>query len=109
MSVNLGNLYRAIIDDVVRNVQRDFEEHGIDESVLEEMKSSWEMKVSQMQVVNGFSLGDAADGQGGHYHAVGSELGGGPLSSADTNGAMTGHDVVGAMETMCVHVPHDAQ
>ncbi|KAJ2720882.1 transcription factor IIA subunit alpha [Coemansia sp. Benny D115] len=45
-------IYRYVIDDVVRNVQRDFEGHGVDTSVLEELQRSWEAKIIQSRVAS---------------------------------------------------------
>ncbi|KAI8058581.1 transcription factor IIA, alpha/beta subunit [Syncephalis plumigaleata] len=96
MSVNLGGLYRAIIDDVVRNVQRDFEEHGIDESVLNELKRSWDVKVAQMRVVDDFPLSEGAEGNGGNY-PTGSEVG--ATLPSDGNGTIANPDTVNNQET----------
>ncbi|KAJ1995200.1 transcription factor IIA subunit alpha [Coemansia sp. RSA 1358] len=43
-------IYRYVIDDVVRNVQPDFEGHGVDNSVLEQLQRSWEAKIIQSRV-----------------------------------------------------------
>ncbi|KAJ1935824.1 transcription factor IIA subunit alpha [Linderina macrospora] len=43
-------VYRYVIDDVVRNVQGDFEGHGVDTSVLEDLQRSWETKVIESRV-----------------------------------------------------------
>ncbi|RKP06754.1 transcription factor IIA, alpha/beta subunit-domain-containing protein [Thamnocephalis sphaerospora] len=61
MSSSLGSLYRAIIDDVLRNVREDFEEQGVDESILNELKRSWEIKVAQARVVQPFQLSDGSE------------------------------------------------
>ncbi|KAJ2498136.1 transcription factor IIA subunit alpha [Coemansia sp. RSA 1972] len=45
-------IYRYVIDDVVRNVQADFEGHGVDTSVLEELQRSWEAKIIQSRVAS---------------------------------------------------------
>ncbi|KAJ1885317.1 transcription factor IIA subunit alpha, partial [Coemansia sp. S17] len=45
-------IYRYVIDDVVRNVHADFEGHGVDTSVLEELQRSWEAKVIQSRVAS---------------------------------------------------------
>ncbi|KAJ2158502.1 transcription factor IIA subunit alpha [Coemansia sp. RSA 552] len=52
-------IYRYVIDDVVRNVQGDFEGHGVDTSVLEELQRSWEAKIVQSRVAS-FPGEDAA-------------------------------------------------
>lgn len=43
-------IYRHVIEDVVRNVHDDFEGHGVDISVLEELQRSWEAKIVQSRV-----------------------------------------------------------
>ncbi|KAJ1662743.1 transcription factor IIA subunit alpha [Coemansia sp. RSA 1813] len=45
-------IYRYVIDDVVRNVQPDFEGHGVDNSVLEQLQRSWETKIIQSRVAS---------------------------------------------------------
>ncbi|KAJ1737094.1 transcription factor IIA subunit alpha [Coemansia sp. Benny D160-2] len=45
-------VYRYVIDDVVRNVQPDFEGHGVDTSVLEQLQRSWETKIIQSRVAS---------------------------------------------------------
>ncbi|KAJ2001430.1 transcription factor IIA subunit alpha, partial [Coemansia thaxteri] len=45
-------IYRYVIDDVVRNVHADFEGHGVDTSVLEELQRSWEAKIIQSRVAS---------------------------------------------------------
>ncbi|OZJ03606.1 hypothetical protein BZG36_03691 [Bifiguratus adelaidae] len=48
---------RFVIDDVISQVRSDFEDMGIDESILQELQRSWETKVAQMRVI-----GSAEDG-----------------------------------------------
>ncbi|KAJ2342252.1 transcription factor IIA subunit alpha [Coemansia erecta] len=48
----VAGIYRQVIDDVVRNVQADFEGHGVDTSVLEELQRSWEAKIIQSRVAS---------------------------------------------------------
>ncbi|KAJ2848771.1 transcription factor IIA subunit alpha [Coemansia erecta] len=45
-------IYRYVIDDVVRNVQPDFEGHGVNNSVLEQLQRSWETKIIQSRVAS---------------------------------------------------------
>ncbi|KAI9594781.1 transcription factor IIA, alpha/beta subunit-domain-containing protein [Syncephalis fuscata] len=89
------SLVRCIIsrhhDDVVRNVQRDFEEHEIDETVLNELKRSWELKVAQMQVVNAFPLSEGADGNG-NYPPGSEALTTVPSGGATSADGLGGHD-----------------
>ncbi|KAJ2780536.1 transcription factor IIA subunit alpha [Coemansia javaensis] len=62
-------IYRYVIDDVVRNVQSDFEGHGVDTSVLEELQRNWEAKIIQSRVAS--FPGDDMGGAGvyGHHAA----------------------------------------
>ncbi|KAJ1648186.1 transcription factor IIA subunit alpha [Coemansia erecta] len=48
----VATIYRYVIDDVVRNVHADFEGHGVDTSVLEELQRSWEAKIIQSRVAS---------------------------------------------------------
>ncbi|KAJ1674379.1 transcription factor IIA subunit alpha, partial [Spiromyces aspiralis] len=70
-----STVYRHVIDDVIRNVQRDFEDNGVDPSVLEELQRSWEMKVIQSRVAifpndkdgGASTSGEGDGGYGGAY------------------------------------------
>ncbi|KAI1804737.1 transcription factor IIA, alpha/beta subunit [Daldinia bambusicola] len=46
----VGNVYQQIINDVLEASRVDFEEGGVDESVLEELKRGWQKKLSQQQL-----------------------------------------------------------
>ncbi|RYP61374.1 hypothetical protein DL771_010161 [Monosporascus sp. 5C6A] len=46
-NANVGSVYQQIIQDVIEASRVDFEEGGIDESVLEELKKGWQKKLSQ--------------------------------------------------------------
>ncbi|KAH8813333.1 putative transcription initiation factor IIA large subunit [Xylogone sp. PMI_703] len=46
----VGNVYQQIIQDVIESSRVDFEEGGVDEHVLEELKLGWQQKLSQLQV-----------------------------------------------------------
>ncbi|KAG5663659.1 hypothetical protein KAF25_006244 [Fusarium avenaceum] len=46
----VGNVYQAIIDEVVNSSRVDFEESGIEESVLEELRQGWQKKLTQLDV-----------------------------------------------------------
>ncbi|KAF9897218.1 transcription factor IIA subunit alpha, partial [Lobosporangium transversale] len=41
-----------VIDDVITNVRRDFEDMGVDETILHELQRSWENKVAQSRVTS---------------------------------------------------------
>ncbi|KAF9155925.1 transcription factor IIA subunit alpha [Actinomortierella ambigua] len=60
MSNNLvTSVYRFVIDDVITNVRRDFEDMGVDETILHELQRSWETKIAQTRVTN-FQAQEAA-------------------------------------------------
>lgn len=46
----VGAVYQQIINDVLEASRVDFEEGGVDESVLEELKKGWQKKLSQQQL-----------------------------------------------------------
>ncbi|OTB19241.1 hypothetical protein K445DRAFT_54125 [Daldinia sp. EC12] len=46
----VGNVYQQIINDVLEASRIDFEEGGVDEGVLEELKRGWQKKLSQQQL-----------------------------------------------------------
>lgn len=48
-------IYSTVIDDVINNVRGDFEDMGVDESILMELKRSWANKL------RGFRLGGSAE------------------------------------------------
>lgn len=51
MSNNVvGNVYQSVIDEVINASRVDFEEGGVDEAVLEELKKGWQQKLSQLEV-----------------------------------------------------------
>lgn len=50
-SVNLENVYQAVIDDVVENIQKVFENEGLEEHVLQDLRHLWEMKILQSGAV----------------------------------------------------------
>ncbi|KAG0100159.1 hypothetical protein BGZ93_003863 [Podila epicladia] len=43
-------VYRFVIDDVIANVRRDFEDMGVDETIMHELQRSWETKIAQSRV-----------------------------------------------------------
>ncbi|CAD6445460.1 8a401226-162e-496e-9eef-e82fda25add3 [Sclerotinia trifoliorum] len=49
-NTQVGNVYQQIIADVVDSSRVDFEEGGVDEAVLEELRKGWQTKLSQLQV-----------------------------------------------------------
>ncbi|TQV98670.1 hypothetical protein V2A60_007618 [Cordyceps javanica] len=46
----VGNVYQAIIDEVINSSRVDFEESGVEESALEELRRGWQQKLSQLDV-----------------------------------------------------------
>ncbi|KAF3057274.1 Transcription initiation factor IIA large subunit [Daldinia childiae] len=46
----VGNVYQQIINDVLEASRVDFEEGGVDEGVLDELKRGWQKKLSQQQL-----------------------------------------------------------
>ncbi|KAF9923396.1 transcription factor IIA subunit alpha [Linnemannia zychae] len=46
----VSGVYRYVIDDVISNVRRDFEDMGVDETILHELQRSWEAKLAQAKV-----------------------------------------------------------
>ncbi|GJD02955.1 transcription factor IIA [Colletotrichum higginsianum] len=48
----VGVVYEQIINEVISSSRVDFEEGGVDESVLEELKKGWQEKLSQLEVAS---------------------------------------------------------
>ncbi|KAK3181305.1 transcription factor IIA subunit alpha [Lecanicillium sp. MT-2017a] len=46
----VGSVYQTIIDEVINSSRVDFEESGVEESVLEELRQGWQQKLSQLDV-----------------------------------------------------------
>ncbi|KAI0473771.1 transcription factor IIA, alpha/beta subunit [Xylariaceae sp. FL0804] len=46
----VGNIYQQIINDCLEASRVDFEEGGVDDSVLEELKKGWQAKLSQQNL-----------------------------------------------------------
>lgn len=49
-NTQVGAVYQQIISDVIDSSRVDFEETGVDEHVLEELRMGWQQKLSQLQV-----------------------------------------------------------
>ncbi|GAP84297.1 putative transcription factor alpha beta subunit [Rosellinia necatrix] len=49
-NTQVGGVYQQIINDVIAASRVDFEEGGIDETVLEQLKKGWQKKLSQQQL-----------------------------------------------------------
>lgn len=64
MSV-VGQLYRIIIDDVIKNVKAEFAAEGLDDSVLQELQQTWELKLQQSGAVN-LAAGEGVADYGQH-------------------------------------------
>lgn len=59
-----SKLYEAVIEEVIADSRQDFEDSGIDESTLQDLKKIWCEKLSQSRVGN-FSWNDLDDLDGG--------------------------------------------
>ncbi|KAG5368892.1 Transcription initiation factor IIA large subunit [Yarrowia sp. C11] len=46
----VGNIYQTVIDAVINECRDDFQENGIDEMTLQELKEGWQTKLSSLQV-----------------------------------------------------------
>ncbi|UKZ75383.1 hypothetical protein TrVFT333_003066 [Trichoderma virens FT-333] len=46
----VGNVYQTIIEEVINSSRVDFEESGVEEAVLEELRLGWQQKLSQLDV-----------------------------------------------------------
>ncbi|KAK0731443.1 transcription factor IIA, alpha/beta subunit [Lasiosphaeris hirsuta] len=49
-NTTVGGVYEHIIQEVINAVRVDFEENGVDDGVLEELKKGWQHKLSQLNV-----------------------------------------------------------
>lgn len=81
-----SRVYEVIVDSVVNEVREDFENAGIDEQTLQDLKRVWQLKLSETRVANfswdpqekGFqqsiaSVGNGSDFLGSENNAVPSE------------------------------------
>lgn len=48
---NTSSLYRNVIDDVIRNVKEAFNDEGIDEAIIKELKELWEQKIATTKAI----------------------------------------------------------
>ncbi|KAI9680932.1 MAG: hypothetical protein M1829_001012 [Trizodia sp. TS-e1964] len=51
-NVLVGQIYQRIVQDVVESSQMDFEEGGVDQATLEDMKRLWQSKLSSLNVAS---------------------------------------------------------
>ncbi|CAO0797108.1 unnamed protein product [Mucor circinelloides] len=80
----VSNVYRYVIDDVINQVRGDFEDMGIDDSVLQELQRSWETKVARSRVANfGFKEDGYYDEDGNNNNNNGGD--GNALSNNNVN------------------------
>ncbi|KAG8163480.1 hypothetical protein KVR01_006777 [Diaporthe batatas] len=49
-NVTVGNIYHQIINEVIEASRVDFEDQGVGEEVLEELRKGWQVKLSKLQV-----------------------------------------------------------
>ncbi|KAJ2815180.1 transcription factor IIA subunit alpha, partial [Coemansia sp. 'formosensis'] len=87
-------IYRYVIDDVVRNVHADFEGHGVDTSVLEELQRSWEAKIIQSRVAS-FPGEDSANSPSHDVYAHANQFNAGarPAAYHDYAGPAGAHNI----------------
>ncbi|PRT53524.1 Transcription initiation factor IIA large subunit [Wickerhamiella sorbophila] len=52
MSNNVGPLYSSIIETVLQEATREFEEHGEDVSVLRLLRTAWQKRLSEMHITD---------------------------------------------------------
>jgi transcription initiation factor TFIIA large subunit len=48
----VGAVYQTIIEEVINSSRVDFEESGVEESVLEELRKGWQQKLTQLDVAS---------------------------------------------------------
>eukprot|EP00899_Mesostigma_viride_P025482 jgi/Mesvir1/6118/Mv00823-RA.1 len=60
-----STVYRKVVDDVIRNVQAEFRNEGVDENVLRRLQQLWENKIRETGAVSGNSSWDVTEGHGG--------------------------------------------
>ncbi|RDD42627.1 Transcription initiation factor IIA subunit 1 [Trichoplax sp. H2] len=53
-----AGLYHYVINDVIRSIRQSFLNRGVDEQVLQELKSQWELKIVQSRSVKEFVAED---------------------------------------------------
>ncbi|KAI0016152.1 transcription factor IIA, alpha/beta subunit [Xylariomycetidae sp. FL0641] len=51
-NAQVGNVYQQIINDVIEASRVDFEESGVDEVILDELKKGWQKKLTQQQLAS---------------------------------------------------------
>ncbi|KAK7713392.1 transcription factor IIA subunit alpha [Diaporthe eres] len=49
-NASVGNIYNQIINEVIEASRVDFEDQGVGEEVLEELRKGWQVKLSKLQV-----------------------------------------------------------
>ncbi|KAI3395716.1 hypothetical protein diail_939 [Diaporthe ilicicola] len=49
-NASVGNIYHQIINEVIEASRVDFEDQGVGEEVLEELRKGWQVKLSKLQV-----------------------------------------------------------
>ncbi|CEJ89016.1 Putative Transcription initiation factor IIA large subunit Short=TFIIA large subunit [[Torrubiella] hemipterigena] len=51
-NTGVGSVYQTIINEVINSSRVDFEENGIEESALEELRKGWQQKLTQLDVAS---------------------------------------------------------
>ncbi|RIB17082.1 transcription factor IIA, alpha/beta subunit-domain-containing protein [Gigaspora rosea] len=67
MIQNSATVYRSVINDVIENVKKDFEDSGVDESVLRMLQDTWEQKIKGLRVTT-WDQGDNTGNMEGLSH-----------------------------------------
>jgi len=71
---SVSSVYRCVIDDVITNVRGDFEDMGIEVTVLQELQRLWEHKVANARAANFVSEDGAYDEDEGDYEPTSTSL-----------------------------------
>ncbi|KAJ7537397.1 hypothetical protein O6H91_11G004500 [Diphasiastrum complanatum] len=61
MATSVSSVYMSVIEDVISNVRADFESENVEEGVLTELQSLWELKMMQSGAVTGWTLETSAN------------------------------------------------
>lgn len=91
-NVETSKLYEAIIEEVINDSREDFENNGVDEFTLQELKKIWQEKLSQAAVAK-FSWDDQVEQDQQHGQAESQiSITGSSMATSNTNGALHGGD-----------------
>ncbi|XP_024363626.1 uncharacterized protein [Physcomitrium patens] len=59
MAMSVSNVYLHVVEDVINNVRTDFQSEGVDDNILNELQSLWELKLVQSGAIQEPSAHDA--------------------------------------------------